>query len=276
MTRSLAVLAGALAWCAVVVSSLAGSPQRGGRGETNGRGRAPLSDAARRVETRTYRFPGTNEKIEYATFASTKVKKNTPSPLVIALHGAGVSPAQMLTFVADAAQDGGYVVYAPMGYALEGWYGIKARVARDAPENLAELSEADVMHVLDIARHDYMIDNRRIYLLGQSMGGAGALYLGVKHHEIWAAVGATAPAAGSLSPASLETVRDLPIVLVHGDADQSVAVAQTRRWAEKMRELMMTYEYDELPGAGHRDAILLGAPRVFAFFGAHIKPATLG
>jgi len=56
------------------------------------------------------------------------------------------------------------------------------------------------------------------------------------------------------------------MILVHGDADQSVSVTQTRRWADKLRELSMKYEYYEIPGGGHRDAIIVGASRVFAFF----------
>ena len=188
------------------------------------------------------------------------------------LHGAGVSPEQMLSFVADAAQDGGYIAVAPMGYSLEGWYGVQGRVPRDAPANLSEMSEKDVMNVLDLARKEFNIDEQRVYLLGQSMGGAGALHLGVKYHDIWAAVGATAPAAGGMTPEMLASATEVPMILVHGDADQSVSVTQTRRWADKMRDLKMTYEYYEIPGAAHRDAITSGVRRVFAFFDKHSRP----
>ena len=245
-----------------------GQARRGGQREQGGRrGSAPRSEAAERIQKRSYLFKETNSKIDYAVFVSSKVKKSARSPLVIALHGAGVSPEQMLGFIVDAAETGGYIVAAPTGYSLEGWYGVAGRIPRDAqPANLSELSEKDVMNVLDLMRQEFSIDDRRTYLLGQSMGGAGALHLGVKYRQIWAAVGATAPAAGSLSPASLENATDVPMILVHGDADQSVSVTQTRRWADKLRELRMKYEYYEIPGGGHRDAIIVGASRVFAFF----------
>src|SRR6185312_15163290 len=107
-------------------------------------------------------------------------------------------------YVTDLAQAGGYVVAATMGYSLEGWYGFQLRVPMDTkPANLSELGEKDVMNVLDLMRKEFNIDEHRIYLLGQSMGGAGALYLGVKYRDVWAAVCATAPAACSLSPSSL-------------------------------------------------------------------------
>jgi predicted peptidase len=239
---------------------------------TGRRGQAPLSATAQRIQKRTYVFRETNTKLEYDVFVSTKVDKKKKSPLVIALHGSGVQPGQMLGFISDAAQAGGYIVAAPMGYSLEGWFGVPGRVPPGTtPANLTELSEKDVMNVLDLMRQEFNIDEQRIYLVGQSMGGAGALYLGVKYHQIWAAVAAAAPAAGSLSPSSLENAIDVPMILVQGDADQNVQPAQTRRWADKMRELKMTSEYYEIPGAAHRDAIILGASRIFAFLDKHSK-----
>src|SRR5262249_35733041 len=155
--------------------------------------------------------------------------------------------------VTSAADPGGYVVAAPMGYSLEGWYGVADRIQPGTkPDNLAELSEKDVMNVLDLMRREFNVDERRIYLLGQSMGGGGALYLGTKYHRVWAAVGASAPAAGTLPFSILAAATDVPMVLVQGDADDLVPVERTRQWAERMRALQMTYEYDELPGVGHR------------------------
>jgi hypothetical protein len=41
---------------------------------------------------------------------------------------------------------------------------------------------------------------------------------------------------------------------------------------DKMRDLKMKYEYYELPGVGHSDAIEKGAARIFAFFNKYSKP----
>jgi predicted esterase len=129
------------------------------------------------------------------------------------------------------------------------------------------------MNVLKIALAQHNIDPRRIYLLGHSMGGGGALYLGIKYSDIWAAVGATAPAPGSARPGDLEKVRQLPFIIVHGDADPAVPVQYSRNWADKFKELGMTYEYRELRGAGHEEAIFQGARYVFDFFDQHPRPA---
>jgi len=264
-----------------------GIPQRGGNPEHGGipqvgvprgieRGRGPFaSDTALRIERRTYLFTDTNERIEYAVFVSSKVDKKKKSPLVIALHGLGVPPGMWLRMITDAAQNAGYILAAPMGYNLQGWYGANGPASgRGSPPNLGELSEKDVMNVLDLMRKEFNVDDRRIYLAGQSMGGAGALFLGIKHRDIWAAVAASAPAVRTAlhTPADLERATDLPFILIQGDDDRAVPVEQTRQWAEKMKQLKMTYEYREIRGAGHTDAISKGARFVFAFFDKHVKP----
>jgi hypothetical protein len=45
------------------------------------------------VQQRSYRFPETNEKLEYDVFVSRKVDKKRPSPLVIALRGQNMPPS---------------------------------------------------------------------------------------------------------------------------------------------------------------------------------------
>jgi len=74
------------------------------------------------------------------------------------------------------------------------------------------------------------------------------------------------------TPAMLESIKDMPVILVHGTADTNVLLARIVPWADKMRDLKMKYEYYELPGVGHSDAIEKGVARVFAFFDKYSKP----
>jgi predicted esterase len=142
------------------------------------------------------------------------------------------------------------------------------------PVKVAELSEKDVMNVFAIIRKEYNIDERRTYLMGHSMGGAGTLNLGVKYASNWAAIGAMAPAAFTMQPDSLEKIKDMPVIIVQGDADTLVPVTNTRLWADKAKELKMTYEYKELPGVDHGSVITSGTSEIFKFFAAHTKPET--
>jgi poly(3-hydroxybutyrate) depolymerase len=249
--------------------------QRGRAGGGERRGRANASATASRIQRRSYHFEETGEDIEYAVFVSTKVDPKKKSPLVIGLHGLGTPPALWLSRISDAAQDAGYIVAAPMGYNVHGWYGANGPASgRGTVPNLGKLSERDVMNVLDIMREEFTIDERRIYLAGHSMGGAGALYLGIKHKDIWAAVAASAPAVRTQfhSPADLEQARELPMILIQGDADRAVPVEQTRKWAEKMKELAMTYQYREIRGGTHGSTLDSGARDMFRFFDKHVRP----
>jgi predicted peptidase len=260
-----------------------------------------------RVQMRSYLFEDTNENIEYALFVSSKVSKGKKNPLIVTLHGLGIGPTIMFMGNAlDLAEEGGYILVGPMGYNVRGWYGISMKgfgpksappkpadstaadqprtdaapkpksslfFNPDDPPNLNELSEKDVMNVLDIIRKEFNVDERRIYLMGHSMGGAGTLYLGVKYPSIWAALAPIAPAAFTLNPDSLKAIPDMPVMIVQGDADKLVPVANTRRWVDKLKELDMTYEYNEIPGGDHGSAITAGLPGIYEFFGKHSKPA---
>jgi len=169
-----------------------------------------------RVQQRTYLFKDTNEELPYALFVSSKVSKNKKNPLIVALHGLGGDQNTMVreSFRAvELAEDGGYILVAPMGYNSGGWYGIPVGAPRGNrgpgdgtnpaatpprgngagrgfnptaggtavkdPAKVRELSEKDVMNVLDMIRKEFNVDERRTYLMGHSMGGAGTLYLGV-------------------------------------------------------------------------------------------------
>jgi predicted peptidase len=255
-----------------------------------------------RVQMRSYLFKDgdVSQNLEYAVFVSSKVTRDKKAPLIITLHGLGAGPAIMFGAKAlELAEEGGYILVGPMGFNVRGWYGIsmkgfgpkpkpaaKEPAQTDAaakpkpsmfsdpndPPNLNELSEKDVMTVLDMVRKEFNVDDRRIYLMGHSMGGAGTLYLGVKYSSIWAALAPIAPAAFTLNPDSLKAIPTMPILFVHGDADEVVPVANTRPWIEKLKELNMTYEYNEMPGVSHGPVIEQALPSVYAFFAKHSKP----
>jgi poly(3-hydroxybutyrate) depolymerase len=254
----------------------AGIAQGRGRMGTPPRGRGPATSAsAGRIEARTYLLEETGETMTYHVFVSTKVDRAKPGPLLIALHGLGNPPERWLPRITDAAQNAGYIVAAPMGYSVTGWYGANGPGRPIGSTSVGALSEKDVMNVLDLMKQEFNVDDRRIYLAGHSMGGAGALFLGIKHKEIWAAVGASSAAIRTTlhTPVDLEQATGLPIVFMHGDADQAVPVDLTREWVAKARALKMTCEYHEIRGAGHGDSLDKGAHFLFEFFDTHVKPA---
>lgn len=241
-----------------------------------------------RAQNRTYHFEDTNEDLPYCVVVSTKVKKDVKAPLIVSLHGFGIGPGFMCQGKAvDLAEKGGYILVAPMGYNVAGWYGSPVISGNGRgrgvlppgpppPANLSELSEKDVLNVIGIIRKEFTIDENRMYLMGHSMGGAGALFLGSKYAGQWAAVAAMAPAAFRMQPNAKAILtpfqeKHVPLLIAQGDADELVPVTNTRQWVDTMKELHLDYQYDEIPGATHGSVIEKAMPDIFAFFQAHVK-----
>jgi len=267
-----------------------------------------------RAQTRTYHFEDTNEDLPYSVYVSSKVKKDQKAPLVVTLHGLGAPQTIMMGAAAiDLAEEGGYILVAPMGYNTSGWYGSPAfsggpgrgkgkaaappadgQVAPGAakgpgdaaakgkggigggnqPENLRELSEKDTMNVIAMVRKEFNIDDKRMYIMGHSMGGAGAIYLGSKYANMFAAVGAEAPAAfWQTRKETLQPMKDakVPVMIVHGDIDEVVPVANSHAWVDVMKELNMQYEFVEQPGITHGPVIQSGLKPIYEFFAKHKK-----
>jgi len=259
-----------------------GAAQAPGSGPpANGPPRGPMRmEPDPRVQQRTYRFADTDQDLAYTVFVSSKVKPDTPAPLIVALHGyGGDSNFIVRGRLVDLAEENGYIVVGPMGYNATGWYGSPVIVIGGGPvdlPNLAEFSEKDVMNVLAMARSEFNTDPKRTYLMGHSMGGAGALFLGQKHAEQWAAIAAIAPAAFLMQPNQKDILAPikaagLPLMITQGDRDTVVPVASVRTWAAAMSELGLTHEYIEMPGRDHGTIIADGMPDIFRFFAAHTR-----
>jgi predicted peptidase len=238
-------------------------------------------DALARVQVKTYKFTEAGDiDMEYRLYVPTRYEAGSATPLVIALHGLGSGTSYMMEYnnLVELAERYGYIVATPMGFNPRGWYGARgqgnefnSRSAEPGPANLGALSEQDVLNVLKVVRESYNVDSRRIYLIGQSMGGGGTLYLGSKYADNWAALAAMAPAI-YISPDILEKATRLPVMVVQGDADQSVDVRVTRQWVAKMKALGMTHEYIEVAGGTHSSAGRENIDKVFAFLERQRKP----
>ena len=107
--------------------------------------------------------------------------------MVTILHGANEDERDMLErddhFFQRIAERRGYILVAPVGYRVNGAYGTGANPTNPQATRMTELSEKDVMNVTDIVAKEYDVDRSRMYLMGQSLGGRGTLFLGQKYAD---------------------------------------------------------------------------------------------
>jgi predicted esterase len=221
---------------------------------------------------RHYFLTEAGEIMPYRLYIPANYDGSRAFPLVVALHGLGGTEDSMFGAnyrVIPEAEKRGYIIAAPLGYRIDGGYGRNM-----GPGNQrSQFSEMDVMHVLELVRKDYKIDDQRIYLMGHSMGGIGTWALGAKYPRIWASL---APISGVADPRTVEVMRHIPEVVVHGDADNTVPVSGSRAMVAEMKKLGVDVKYIEVPGGSHTSVPGPNMSAIFDFFDTHKKSAEAG
>src|ERR1700730_1302621 len=104
------------------------------------------------------------------------------------------------------------------------------------------------LEVIDVLRHEFPIDDRRIYVMGQSMGGAGVWNIIAGRPHFFAAAVAC---CGSESAESGAESLDTPLWCFHGDADQTVPVSISRHRIAARRKAGGHPLYTEYVGVDH-------------------------
>ena len=190
-------------------------------------------------------------------------------PLVIQLHGYNpANPVYVRWWAADGRHPGigtefsnhqGVIYMEPHGRGNAEYLGI---------------GDSDVLHAIAEAKRLFSVDEDRVYLTGDSMGGWGTWNVASRHPDLFAAI---APVFGGsdyhsrmseedlarLSPldrffnekestwAMADGLLNIPIFIYHGDADESVNVEYSR-WATRLLQRWgYDVRYHEFPGRVH-------------------------
>jgi poly(3-hydroxybutyrate) depolymerase len=223
---------------------------------------------------RHYRLDAANEIIPYRTYVPTTYTGATAFPLIVALHGLGGTEDSFFENydkrLPPLAEQHGYILATPLGYRVDGSYGwgLGTPPADPNVRRTQDFSEQDVMQVLQRVRQQYKIDGNRIYLMGHSMGAIGTWKIAPKFPDIWAALG---PIAGNGAPDTLDKIRHIPQIIVHGDADPTVPVSGSRNMVAKLKELGAEHKYIEVPGGLHSDVVAPNLAAIVEFFNTHRK-----
>jgi poly(3-hydroxybutyrate) depolymerase len=235
---------------------------------------------------REYVFAPTGERIPYRFYVPTTWDGESALPILLFLHGAGANENSYLD-MADGllrrlAEQHGYIVVSPLGFRPLGAYGNPLRLpavfgeseaaatqrAAVTPERRRELdlSELDVITVLEIVTEEYGADRARTFLAGHSMGSGGTWHLAARYPERWRAV---APMSGPFIDRTaypFDSIRRLPIFVTEGTGAEP-SLAGSRALAEFMRRDDFDFEYLEVDG-NHGSMVPMVWPAIFDFFDA--------
>lgn len=174
-------------------------------------------------------------------------------PLVISLHGAGSNHRLNLRRVLGRGNRPGesdaqatrlfpplpeveMIVASPLARGTMGYQTV---------------AERDVYDVLADVKKRFSIDDDRVYLTGLSMGGGGALWLGLTRPDVWAAIAAVCPAAPDNVDELAGNALNVPVKLFQGAIDPLVPPEGTRAWQHRFADLGVSSEYVEYPGVRH-------------------------
>jgi predicted esterase len=232
---------------------------------------------------RTYHFPDTDSDEPYRLYVPTDWDGSTSLPLAMFLHGAGSNEntyvdqnnKQMVTL----AQQHGYLLVAPLGDS--GAYGnflrltapfgdpagaaeLMAAVTTES-ERTNELSEQDVINVLELVLSEYPVDREALFLFGHSMGSGGTWYIGGKYAGYWRGI---APMSGPFVQETgypWDAVRSLSIFVTEGT--QTPSLDASKLLANWLDENEFDSQYLEV-NADHGGMVPLVMPDVFEFFDA--------
>lgn len=248
----------------------------------------PQTPGAKGDQQRHYRFEEAKAEMPYHIYVPQKYDGKTPMPLIVALHGAGGQQDYFFRTnpnTQEFCERYGFILVAPLGYHAFGGYGAgqlprqpgATTTPRDPrrPEwtdeefkRVNELSEKDVLNVLEIVQREYRIDPARTYLMGHSMGGVGTWYLGQKYADKWAGLAVLSGGFGYMDyPA--QRIKGIPLFTSAGTNDTAIHGDIARAQIEKLKAAGLDPVYVEINDGTHMSMIPGAVPRVFEFFATH-------
>lgn len=193
------------------------------------------------------------QTMPYRLFVPADYRKANRYPLVLWLHGGAGRGNDNLKQITGGNTSGARVWTKPENQSGFACLVVAPQCAEDelwATIETAQPTEQLFMAVeiiKDLQRR-FSIDDRRIYVAGQSMGGFGAWSLITSYPRRFAAA---VPICGGGDESKARLIVKENIWAFHGEMDESVSVERSRRMIEAIRRAGGAPRYTEYKGEGH-------------------------
>ncbi|MDE0863705.1 MAG: prolyl oligopeptidase family serine peptidase [Rubripirellula sp.] len=184
--------------------------------------------------------------IDYWVMAPEKIEQGRTYPLVLALHGRGGSTVAATELGSHTLRkEFPCFVIAPFSTA-DGHWALPADFGKRKKNTKAMLPAA--LEAMDAFMDSQPINPDRVYVTGQSMGGAGTFgALALRPDTFAAAI----PVAGGWDPQDAAKMKKVAMWVFHGDQDKSVPTEYSRNMVDAIKKAGGMPKYTEYKGVGH-------------------------
>ncbi|MFP6899775.1 MAG: prolyl oligopeptidase family serine peptidase [Opitutales bacterium] len=215
--------------------------------------RPDLSGLADAYEKRSYTAED-GRKLPYRLRKPPVLEKDTTYPVLVCLHGSGgrgkdnrknLSGSRASQVLANPKMVKMYPCFSfvPQCPPEGSWSSRRGKEGRQdyAPVALAALDAL-------LKEFDEAVDPRRIYVTGQSMGGAGTYNMLSSRPGFFAA---GVPVCGGWKLEDVPKLARVPIWIFHGGNDRVVPTKYSRDLQAALKQARAVVKYTEYPGVGH-------------------------
>jgi predicted peptidase len=174
-------------------------------------------------------------------------------PLVIFLHGGTGQGVDNISQVSGANRSGSQVWIQPRNQARHPCFVLAPQLPKgwrwDAVgRNRSFIYAEALVELLAALKSEFPIDEDRVYLTGQSLGGWGTWDISARYAGLFAAA---VPVCGGGDPSAVDDLRSIPVWAFHGRLDSQVPVERSRKMVAALRAAGGTVRYTEYATLGH-------------------------
>jgi predicted peptidase len=195
--------------------------------------------------------------LPYRLFSPKVLEAGKQYPVVLFLHGAGErgddNEAQLrhgLSHFASEQCQARHPAFLVVPQCPKGkkWSEVDWALPKSPLPEQPSSSMNLAMQILDRLIQQKLVDPKRVYVTGISMGGYGTWDAATRWPQRFAAA---VPVCGGGDEDRAASLVHLPIWCFHGDADKAVLVERSRNMIEAVRKAGGQPKYSEYPGVGH-------------------------
>lgn len=191
--------------------------------------------------------------LPYRIFIPEVASSGDSHPLVIFLHGGTGSGDDNVAQISGSNRRGAQVWIEPDNQSRYPCFVIAPQLPKgwrwDAVGYSGISLYAEVLlELLEELKSEFPIDENRVYLTGQSLGGWGTWDLIAKRPKLFAAA---VPVCGGGDSSAVAGLRRVPVWAFHGRLDSEIPVQRSREMVEAFREAGADVRYTEYNTLGH-------------------------